>query len=90
METELKKHQGFIVELLTNYDDELEKLFKLKLTTDQLIYQNELKIIKLYQGILFWEKIEYQNAALKRHMEDLTREKIKYSSEIPEVKVINL
>ncbi|OUM69573.1 hypothetical protein PIROE2DRAFT_57303 [Piromyces sp. E2] len=86
LETELRKHQGFIVELLTNYDDELEKLFKLKLTTDQLIYQNELKIIKLYQGVLFWEKIEYQNAALKKHIEDLTREKIKYSSEIPEVK----
>jgi len=83
----LRKHQGFIADLLTNYDNELDKLFKLKLSTDQLIYQNELKIIKLYQGILFWEKIEYQNAALKQHMEELTREKIKYTSEIPEIKV---
>jgi len=86
LETELRKHQGFIAELLTNYDDELDKLFKLKLSTDQLIYQNELKIIKLYQGILFWEKVEYQNAALNQHMEDLTREKIKFTSEIPEIK----
>ena len=83
----MRKHQGFIADLLTNYDNELDKLFKLKLSTDQLIYQNELKIIKLYQGILFWEKIEYQNAALKQHMEELTREKIKYTSEIPEIKV---
>ncbi|ORX86921.1 WD40 repeat-like protein [Anaeromyces robustus] len=86
LETELRKHQGFITELITNYDDELNKLFNLKLSTDQLIFQNELKIIKLYQGILFWEKIEYQNAALNQHLEDLTREKIKYSSEIPEIK----
>jgi uncharacterized protein involved in tolerance to divalent cations len=86
LETELKKHQGFITDIITNYDDELNNLFRLKLTTDQLIFQNELKIIKLYQGILFWEKIEYQNATLKKHMEDLTKEKIKFSSEIPEIK----
>ncbi|ORY35132.1 WD40 repeat-like protein [Neocallimastix californiae] len=51
LETELKKHQGFITDLLTNHDDELNKLFRLKLSTDQLIYQNELKIIKLYQDL---------------------------------------
>lgn len=47
LETELRKLQSTITEICSTFDAKLREFFDAKVNTDQTIYQNELRIIKL-------------------------------------------
>ncbi|KAJ3135363.1 Cilia- and flagella-associated protein 43 [Physocladia obscura] len=86
LETELKKLQGFIVELCDNFDGKLRELLIKKLEADQEIYKNELKRIKLQQSILLAENDETKECRLNMRLEDLKAEKMNSLQYLPEIK----
>lgn len=87
LETELRKLQSSVTELCAAYDERLKEFFFAKMTTDQQVYLNELKVIKLSQIAVFTEDDEDKEAALLKRMEVLKQEKTACANEIPEIKV---
>ncbi|KAI8612803.1 hypothetical protein BC830DRAFT_1230957 [Chytriomyces sp. MP71] len=86
LETELKKLQGFILELCDNFDQRLKELLVKKLEADQAIYKNELKRVKLEQSILLAEGDEAKESQLNLRLEELRLEKQACLQYLPEIK----
>ncbi|KAJ3299843.1 Cilia- and flagella-associated protein 43 [Borealophlyctis nickersoniae] len=86
LETELRKLQGFINEVCDAYDARMREFFNYRLLTDRLVYQTELKIIKLGQATLFGEDDEAKEAAIQDRLEELRSEKMTCMAEIPDIK----
>jgi hypothetical protein len=86
LETELRKLQTVIGEIADGFDRNLRELFQVKLSTDQLIYQTKVKLIKLQQATMFSEKDEEREARISKRLEHLKNEKVTFMSEIPEIK----
>ncbi|KAJ3121663.1 Cilia- and flagella-associated protein 43 [Nowakowskiella sp. JEL0407] len=86
LETELKKLQSSITEICDNFDRQLQQLAYLKLTTDQQIFQNELRIIKLRQSVILIENNETKEVELNEKIDTLKSRKSQCSTEIPELK----
>ncbi|KAH6573720.1 hypothetical protein BASA61_002819 [Batrachochytrium salamandrivorans] len=86
LETELRKLQGLITELCETFDSQLRDFYHVKLSTDQEIYQNELRIIKLEKAILSNKDDDLKEIDLQHKMQQLQQEKVIYTNEIPEIK----
>ncbi|KAJ3398855.1 Cilia- and flagella-associated protein 43 [Chytriomyces hyalinus] len=86
LETELKKLQGFILELCDGFDQRLKELLVKKLEADKSIYKNELKRIKLQQAILLGEGDEAKESRLNQRLEELRIEKNACMQYMPEIK----
>lgn len=86
LETELRKLQSVNHELAYAFDLQLKELQKLKLQVENDIFQNELKIIKIGQVIINSEDDSKKEAIKIQKLQELKREKMQCSSEIPEIK----
>lgn len=86
METELRKLQGFIAELCTSFDEKLKEFFNVRLSTDRLLHQHELTIVKLCQSTHYSEEDELKEAGFLKSLEELKAEKSTCVAEIPEIK----
>ncbi|KAJ3087892.1 Cilia- and flagella-associated protein 43 [Quaeritorhiza haematococci] len=86
LETELRKLQAFISELCETFDTHLQEFFQTKLATDDLIYQLELKIIKLTQACALQENDEWREAAILTRLETAKASRALVMAEIPEIK----
>ncbi|KAI8812738.1 hypothetical protein BJ742DRAFT_850017 [Cladochytrium replicatum] len=86
LETELRKLQGLIGEICDNFDQYLQQFSSDKLVVDQLVLQNELKIIKLTQSIISSENDEMKEAQLLARLEGLRVQKSQCMTELPEIK----
>ncbi|KAJ3329183.1 Cilia- and flagella-associated protein 43 [Blyttiomyces sp. JEL0837] len=86
LETELRKLQGYIQEVCESFDQHLKELFDVKLATDQSIFQNELKIVKLSQATLLSESDEQRESHINSKLDELKTEKNACMAEITEIK----
>lgn len=82
LETELKKNQGLIQEGMANFDELLNQVFMKKIKVMMVIYQEELKILRLRHSLLVEEELETREAELnrlfdhKRNMKQLATEAV--------------
>ncbi|EGF83145.1 hypothetical protein BATDEDRAFT_34015 [Batrachochytrium dendrobatidis JAM81] len=86
LETELRKLQSLISEILESFDTQLRAFYRLKLNTDQTIYQHELRMIKLVQASLQSDDDEPKEKRIYQRLEQLKQEKVTCTNEIPEIK----
>eukprot|EP00002_Diphylleia_rotans_P030276 TRINITY_DN620_c0_g1_i6.p1 TRINITY_DN620_c0_g1~~TRINITY_DN620_c0_g1_i6.p1 ORF type:complete len:1590 (-),score=396.80 TRINITY_DN620_c0_g1_i6:241-5010(-) len=86
LETELKKLQGSIQDICSAFDDKVYQLFLTRMHTDQSIYEEELKIIKLSQALLQDEDFENKEIKLTSMLEEIKYKKAKCTSTISEFK----
>lgn len=86
LETELRKLQLGISDLMDGYDRRLEEFFQMKLNYDSYIHEKELSIIKQTQFAMTSENDELIEAQLGKRIEELKQEKIESQNEIPEIK----
>ncbi|XP_074642124.1 cilia- and flagella-associated protein 43-like isoform X2 [Tubulanus polymorphus] len=76
LETELKKLQGFVEEGTAAYDDFLYNFFMKKVKTESVIYQEELKMLRLRYVMLIEEQMEIREAELNRLLDKKKQEKV--------------
>ncbi|XP_005104481.2 cilia- and flagella-associated protein 43 [Aplysia californica] len=69
LETELRKLQANILENLQTFDDTLNVLFMRKIKVMMVIYQEELKILRLRYAMLIQEEIETREGDLNQTLE---------------------
>ncbi|XP_022080756.1 cilia- and flagella-associated protein 43-like [Acanthaster planci] len=69
LEAELKKIQTIIADTTSNFDDRLTDLFHRKIKTEMVIYQEELKILRLNRELLIEEELDAQEEELNRRLE---------------------
>ncbi|XP_078310806.1 cilia- and flagella-associated protein 43-like isoform X4 [Crassostrea virginica] len=69
LETELRKLQGMIQDSMQGFDDTLTQLFMKKIKIMMVIYQEELKILRLRYSLLVEEEMETREKELNRLME---------------------
>lgn len=86
MENEVKKLQSQIAETCNSFDDLVQKLVSVKVDTDQLISEQELKIIALAQALLEDEQAEIKEQSLITELAKLKQEKIKSTTRLTEFK----
>jgi hypothetical protein len=87
LETELRKLQSSIGEICEGFDHSVQEFFNGRIKNDQVIYQNELKILKLNQCAVFSENDEQREKDILSRLDLLKSEKAVYLMEIPEIKV---
>lgn len=66
LETELRKNQGLIQEGMTAFDDMMNTVFMKKIKVMMVIYQEELKILRLRYSLLVEEELETRESELNR------------------------
>ncbi|XP_062576681.1 cilia- and flagella-associated protein 43-like isoform X2 [Saccostrea cucullata] len=69
LETELRKLQSMIQDGMQGFDDVLTQLFMKKIKIMMVIYQEELKILRLRYSLLVEEELETREKELNRLME---------------------
>ncbi|XP_076460305.1 cilia- and flagella-associated protein 43-like [Babylonia areolata] len=69
LETELRKLQGLITESMANFDESLNQLFLKKIKVMMVLYQEELKILRLRRALLTEEELEIRERELLFRME---------------------
>ena len=69
LETELRKLQGVIQEGMAGFDDLLNAVFMKKIKVMMVIYQEELKILRLRYSLLMEEELETRERELNRTLE---------------------
>ncbi|XP_048745697.2 cilia- and flagella-associated protein 43-like isoform X3 [Ostrea edulis] len=69
LETELRKLQSMIHDSMQGFDDTLTQLFMKKIKIMMVIYQEELKILRLRYSLLVEEELETREKELNRLME---------------------
>nr|XP_034327595.1 cilia- and flagella-associated protein 43 isoform X6 [Crassostrea gigas] len=69
LETELRKLQSIIQESMQGFDDNLTQLFMKKIKIMMVIYQEELKILRLRYSLLVEEEMETREKELNHLME---------------------
>lgn len=82
LETELRKLQGVITETMAGFDETLTQLFLKKIKVMMVIYQEELKILRLRRTLLTEEELEIRERELlfkldhKRNLKQLASEAV--------------
>lgn len=71
LEAELRKLQGSIVQGMEQFNERLQKLFKLKIRTQMVIHQDEMKILHLARSLI----IEQEVGMKIQQFNDLLQEK---------------
>ncbi|KAL8576297.1 hypothetical protein ACOMHN_006220 [Nucella lapillus] len=80
LETELRKLQGLISETMAGFDETLNQLFLKKIKVMMVIYQEELKILRLRRTLLTEEELDIREKELifrldhKRNLKQLANE----------------
>lgn len=69
LDAELKKLQTIISDTTTNFDDKLLNLFEKKIRTEMVIFQEELKILRLNRSLLMEEELGSREEELTRQLE---------------------
>ena len=69
LEMELKKLQTQIQDAAVNFDDALAALFSRKIKTEMVIYQEELKILRLKHSLLLEEELNNHEDELNTLLE---------------------
>ncbi|KAL4232016.1 Cilia- and flagella-associated protein 43 [Mactra antiquata] len=69
LETELRKNQSLIQDGMTGFDDMLNTVFMKKIKVMMVIYQEELKILRLRYSLLVEEELETRESELNRLIE---------------------
>ncbi|XP_060599927.1 cilia- and flagella-associated protein 43-like [Ruditapes philippinarum] len=69
LETELRKNQGLIQEGMATFDDMMNTVFMKKIKVMMVIYQEELKILRLRYSLLVEEELGTRESELNRLME---------------------
>ncbi|KAM7447734.1 Cilia- and flagella-associated protein 43 [Porites harrisoni] len=86
LETELKKLQSGISEATAVFDEKLGQLFQRKVKTEMVIYQEELKILRLMVSVLTEGELEIQETELTRRMNDTKDKKTQTAGALAEAK----
>lgn len=66
LETELRKNQSIIQDSMTGFDEMLQQVFMKKIKVMMVVYQEELKILRLRNSLLIEEELETQELELNR------------------------
>ncbi|CAC5420253.1 unnamed protein product [Mytilus coruscus] len=69
LETELRKLQSIIQDSMSGFDDMLNQVFMKKIKVMMVVYQEELKILRLRASLLVEEELETQEQELNRLVE---------------------
>ncbi|XP_033633066.1 cilia- and flagella-associated protein 43-like isoform X1 [Asterias rubens] len=69
LEAEMKKIQTIIADTTSNFDDRLVDRFHKKIKTEMVIYQEELKILRLNRELLIEEELDAQENELNRQLD---------------------
>ncbi|PFX29198.1 cilia- and flagella-associated protein 43-like [Stylophora pistillata] len=86
LETELKKLQSGITDATASFDEKLSQLFQRKVKTEMVIYQEELKILRLMVSVLTESELEYQENELTRRMNEKRERKTQTAGALAEAK----
>lgn len=86
LETELKKLQSGISEATAAFDEKLSQLFQRKVKTEMVIYQEDLKILRLLVSVLTEGELETQETELIRRMNDTKDRKTQTAGALAEAK----
>lgn len=86
LETELKKLQSGITDATASFDEKLSQLFQRKVKTEMVIYQEELKIMRLMVSVLTESELEYQENELTRRMNEKRERKTQTAGALAEAK----
>jgi len=86
LETELKKLQAANSEVSTNFNEKLQQLFQLKIKTETVILQEELKIVRITSSMLTDEVLESKEKELLNHLEGLKDRKQSSSLKVGDAK----
>ena len=86
LETELRKLQTVITEICDNFDLQLGELHRIKASAEKIIYQMELRIIKMSQSCIISEDDLSKEQQLQLKLETLKQERTLCTNEIPEIK----
>lgn len=71
LEAELRKLQASIVQGMEQFDERLGKLFQLKIRTQMVVHQEELKILHLVRSLFTEKEVEMR----VKQLNDLLQEK---------------
>lgn len=71
LEAELRKLQASITQGMEQFDERLQKLFQLKIRTQMVIHQDEMKMLHLARSLI----IEQEVGLKIQHFNDLLQEK---------------
>ncbi|KAH3766602.1 cilia- and flagella-associated protein 43 [Pelomyxa schiedti] len=88
LENELKTIEKAVLEAFNNFDQRLDILRKKRVTTDQLIFEDELEIVKLCMRMSIIEEISLQESRLTEQLEVLKKKKTKSQARVQELKGI--
>lgn len=86
LETELKKLQSGITDATASFDEKLSQLFQRKVKTEMVIYQEDLKILRLMVSVLTEAELEHQEAELTRRMNETRDKKTQTAGALAEAK----
>jgi len=86
LETELKKLQSGISEATAAFDEKLSQLFQRKVKTEMVIYQEDLKILRLMVSVLTEGELETQEGELTRRMNETKEKKTQTAGALAEAK----
>ncbi|XP_052225547.1 cilia- and flagella-associated protein 43-like isoform X5 [Dreissena polymorpha] len=84
LETELRKNQSIIQEGMAAFDEMLNTVFMKKIKVMMVIYQEELKILRLRYSLLIEEELETRENELNRLLEHKTAMKAKAAQTLME------
>ncbi|XP_015758446.1 PREDICTED: cilia- and flagella-associated protein 43-like [Acropora digitifera] len=86
LETELKKLQSGISEATAAFDEKLNQLFQRKVKTEMVVYQEDLKILRLIVSVLTESELDTQELELTRRMNETRDKKTQTASTLAEAK----
>ncbi|XP_068708688.1 cilia- and flagella-associated protein 43-like [Montipora foliosa] len=86
LETELKKLQSGISEATAAFDEKLNQLFQRKVKTEMVIYQEDLKILRLMVSVLTEGELDTQELELTRRMNETRDKKTQTAGALAEAK----
>ena len=79
LEMELKKLQGLIQDGTDAFDETLKQLFQKKIKTEMVVYQEELKILRLKFSLLEEEELDNRELQLNTMLEHKKQCKVNVS-----------
>jgi hypothetical protein len=86
LEAELKKLQSSIIEACAAFDGRVLKLHRLRIHTETVVYEEELKILRLLWSLLIQEELVVKEAALQHKLEEGKSKKVQSASQLVEYK----
>lgn len=86
LETELRKNQSLIQEGMQGFDDMLNTVFMKKIKVMMVIYQEELKILRLRYSLLVEEELETREAELNGMLDHKKKMKVLAAQTVTETR----